>query len=209
MKKNYTYCFNKETKIWTSYSIDKNFLEFLLTGDYFDKYSKSIKNIFIENASNSLSTDDGKYVFCDKDFNILDITDYIQDLKELRKYIKQYPTEYRYYYHSYMSDMKDNYIYGEKLISKRYVNKNCEYAYRKEPVPFTGKRVKLRQACPKKYRYIIKYLYNPEHKEFNRKGKYTNLLNYLWDWDYCGYTVSRDKTWKNKKVKHQWEKNLK
>ena len=200
MKKNYFYCFNKITKSWIFLGNEEALLTFIVKG--------ASNNFLIRNASLSFKDEVfGTFVFCDKDFNIIDIRDYEDDVKKHKKEMSFYISHQSFFYNRYKKQRcSNNFDYGQILY--RNVHSNyIPYAYRKDPVPGLNKFWKYAPERNLRYKQIISTLKNPEKKEFIRTKHYATLINGAFDYDNF-FGRCNQKSWKKKKIKHQWQKNL-
>lgn len=99
----------------------------------------------------------------------------------------------------------NNYVYGDLLVRKGYYN-NHYYRYRMDSVPRTRK-VRGGPRQYKKYGKLIRMVNHPDYKKYNRVGLYSDLKVNGWWSDECNIRCCT-KSWKDKKIKKQWQKNL-
>lgn len=105
--------------------------------------------------------------------------------------------------------------YGERLYTDYYYNRavsswiaNSSFRFRKDPVPYKGKKL-WRFHCWYKtgaMRKRERSLYY-EHKEYVRNARAPWNLPDPWD-DIIRSHCRELRSWKNKKIKRQWAKNL-
>lgn len=199
MKNEYFYCYNKVTNNWIFIEDERELLNFLAKG--------AANNFLIRNASLSFDKEIfGRYVFCNKDFDIFDVRDYEDAVKQYKRKdlysFDGYDSYKNYKKHKY----SDSFHYGQIIYTKAGRDL-LPYAYRKDPVPCLRKYWKYTPEKKVKYKQIIATLKNPEMKEFIRTKHYATLINGAYDYDDF-YGRCNQKSWKKKKIKHQWEKNL-
>lgn len=98
--------------------------------------------------------------------------------------------------------------YGDWLEIKNWRNVTHRYRYRIDPVPFIH-NYNNGPYQHKKYKHILKMVLDPEYKEYNRISHYYSVLDGVYYWEPFNVR-SVSKSWKdNKKIKKQWQKNLK
>lgn len=196
MNKKYYYCFNKETKTWVFLENKENLLEFI--GSIPEKYI--IRNASLDVSENIFGT----YVFYDKNFEIFDVRDFEEDFN---KYFKTFHYKWQKKQCQIKNKKHGDIIYIKEIYPQR---KYTPYAFRKDPVPNLRKYRSYKIITNTNYRRIIAILKNPEKKDFLRYKNYESLVKNAYDYEYDFHYGRKDnKSWKSKKIKHQWEKNKK
>lgn len=125
-------------------------------------------------------------------------------LDKRQEIVKQYGS---LYYYEKSKRKEQQYEYGDLLVRHYRYYSNTSYRYRIDPVPYTSKR-KGGPYQYKPYGSIIRMINHPDFKKYGRKSHYQSLITDV-SWFEYGHRHN-DKCWKsNKKIKKQWQKNLK
>ena len=136
-----------------------------------------------------------RYTIYDNYNRIINIKDFENEAFNLYKQLKKKNNSFSF-----------NYILWrwEHFKIKYSFNKvDCNYRYRKDPVPRTGKRRGGPSWHPPHTAGLKRMYSNPEYKDFNRRS-FKGIPNW-WDDRYRQV----QKSWKKqRKCRHQWEKNL-
>lgn len=132
----------------------------------------------------------------------------LQKKKEILDKRQEIAKEYGSWYSYERKKRKEKkYEYGDLLVQYYHYWPNTSYHYRIDPVPCTGKR-KGGPYQHKPYGSIIRMINHPDFKKYGRKSHYQSLITDV-SWYEYGHRHN-DKSWKNnKKIKKQWQKNLK
>lgn len=201
--KNKYYYFDKLTKKWSYLGNLYETKKYLQNGIFFDKTENKLNVFYLKYESyDFLDESFGRFVFCDEDFNIVDMNPY---KKEIIRDFKCYEDSYIYYNYKRSHLHDNNFKYGD-LIKRRYRLNNVYYRFRIDPIPHTNICYHRKIKGPK-YRRIISAYLNPEKKEFIRIKHFGGLIRDAYDYEYFNNRCIQ-KSWKEKKIKHQWEKNL-
>ena len=191
MEKNIIWIFDKLTKTWI-YKEDLS--EFLVSTLSYNETYNARTSFYLDNKSEYLE-DDKRFLFYDKDFNLVDIKITNKELRQLEK------ISFRRYHKKSVKNLKRGDILYGKYFGK---NKYYTYRYRIDPIPNLLKR-KVKWRNSKIKHIVVDAITN---KQWARPKTYKDIFADIYDWDY--YEPKREeKSWKQKKIRHQWQKNLK
>jgi len=182
-------------------SLNLDDFELIKHSDY-TGYDKEIFTIYNDWPNEETFIVPKRYLFYDGEYRIIDIRNFWEDIRKALYNHLELNNKSNYYFGRKINN--EIFEYGDTIVRLWYNRENFKYKFRVDPIPCTHKHRRKYYRRIKKHN-LLKQVMDPEYKEFLHP-KYKQYP----DWIDDSPRADRGRTWKNnKKIKHQWEKNLK